>query len=112
MNSIIESFSFFQKKQYPPGFSKNEKRGLRRASERFPTKQGLLYYTAKGQSTRRQVSLSGQEQQRILESCHSSTEGKFCNLVLIHYIRSRYSTFALKTMLHADVPTKSLDLKC
>ncbi len=82
------TFGFLTFHCYPIGFSKKEKRILRRkCQEHFRVKRGLLYYSAlrkceadaaKRQGKRmkqewRRVPKTG-ERKRILESCHSSVK--------------------------------------
>ena len=76
--------------RYPAGFSKNQKKVLRRKSqEHFRVKRGLLFYSglprsqaddAKRQGKRvdrewRQVPQTEEKRERIIQSCHSSLEG-------------------------------------
>ena len=90
MDEYEEIHEFLTFQQYPNGFSKNQKRVLRRRSQNhFRVKRGLLFYSrvsqteaddAKGQGKRldrewRQVARSEAQRERIIHSCHSSLEG-------------------------------------
>ena len=85
-------YDFIGNHSYPTGFSKNEKRILRRkCQEHFCVRNGLLYYAARGKETKddqkwREVARSVEDRERIMQSCHSSDEGKstpkFNNLIL------------------------------
>ena len=90
MDEYEEIHEFLTFQQYTNGFSKNQKRVLRRTSQNhFRVKRGLLFYScvpqteaddAKGQGKRldrkwRQVARSEAQRERIIHSCHSSLEG-------------------------------------
>ncbi len=64
-------YSFLSKHQYPAGFGKNEKRGLRRKAKNYKVERGLLFYRQKGNQEWRQIPRSDSERQRILEACHA-----------------------------------------
>ena len=63
--------------RYPAAFKKNDKRNLRRKSTVFAEKCGELYYTGGKTSTGiwRRVVLHLEERRKILDACHSSSEG-------------------------------------
>ena len=84
--------------RYPTGFSKHQKRVLRRKSQdHFRFKQGLLFYSTKRRvdgkrQEWRQVPRTVAEQQRIIQTCHSLVEGKHAKLsdltlLAIHVVR-------------------------
>ena len=80
-------YEFLLYHRYPTGFSKNQKRILRRKSqEHFRVKQGLLFYSrvprskTHGHRDWKQVPRTAQDQERIIEACHSSLEGKLKQL--------------------------------
>ena len=90
MKDDDEIYEFLTFHRYPAGFSKNQKRVLRRKSqEHFRVKRGLLFYSglprsqaddAKRQGKRvdrewRQVPQTEEKRERIIQSCHSSLEG-------------------------------------
>ena len=63
-------------KRYPVGYDKNKKRTLRRkATNHFKVKDGSLYYSLDGKTEWKKVVRTPEEKRRVLESCHSSTEG-------------------------------------
>ena len=69
-------YQFIVNHSYPTGFSKNQKRVLRRkCQERFCIRSGLLYYAGEDKKWR-QVARSVEDRERIMQSCHSSAEGK------------------------------------
>ena len=86
-------YEFLTFHRYPTGFSKNQKRVLRRKSqEYFRVKWGLLFYSkvpksravgCKGRVDRewRKVPRTVQEQERIVRACHSSVEGRQESLI-------------------------------
>ena len=74
-------YNFLVSHCYPTGFSKNQKRILRRkCQERYCVKSGLLYYGVTRDDDDdqqwRQVARSVEDRERIMKSCHSSAEGK------------------------------------
>ena len=76
-------YKFLESHQYPPGYTKNQKRCLRRkAQEHFQTTNGILYYSkepAGSQAVRewKQVPRSLVDKERILKSCHdNNTQGE------------------------------------
>ena len=76
-------YEFLESHQYPPGYTKNQKRYLRRkAQEHFQTTNGILYYSkesAGSQAVRewKQVPRSLIDKERILKSCHdNNTQGE------------------------------------
>ena len=79
-------YDFLTFHRYPTGFSKNQKRVLRRKShDHFRVKRGLLFYSTKrgvdGQRREwRQIPRTVAEQERIIRTCHSSVEGKQAKL--------------------------------
>ena len=90
MQEYVEIHEFLSLNQYPTGFSKSQKRVLRRRSQNnFRLKRGLLFYSrvskteaddAKRHGKRldrewRQVARSEAQRERIIQSCHSSLEG-------------------------------------
>ena len=82
MEVYNQVYQFLRYQRYPSGFSKNQKRVLRRKSqENFCVKKGLLYYAVSrrkrndGKREWRQVPRTQQDINRILHSCHDSLEG-------------------------------------
>ena len=72
--------------RYPTGFSKNQRRIIRRKCiEHFRAEDGVLYYSASKVSksascqdrTWKIVVRTEEERRRIIESCHSSPHGKY-----------------------------------
>ena len=59
--------------RYPAGFSKNQKRALRRKCKNFEVKAG---YCKPGTDVWKQVPRTREEVRKILDSCHASVEGK------------------------------------
>ena len=90
MDEYEEIHEFLTFQQYPNGFSKNQKRVLRRSQNHFRLKRGLLFYSrvsqteaddAKGQGKRldrewRQVARSEAQREHIIHSYNSSLEGR------------------------------------
>ncbi len=82
-----EVLDFLSYKSYPEGYSKNQNRQLRRkCQQNFCIQHGLLFYAKTSISSGmkqewRQVVKGEEEQKQVLESCHSSVEGKYmCKL--------------------------------
>ena len=91
-------YEFLTFHRYPTGFSKNQKRVLRRKSQdHFRVKRGLLFYSTKRRADGerrqwRQVPRTVAEQERIIRACHSSVEGKQAKLsdlilLALHVVR-------------------------
>ena len=78
-----EIYDFLAYRRYPNGFSKNQKRILRRKNAaHFRVRRGMLFYSKMPKSVSggkklqwRQVPRTTEEKNRILEACHSSNEG-------------------------------------
>ena len=64
---------YVQLKQYPEGASTNQKRSLRRKSEKFVLRDGLLYYSSSG--TLRQWISSKEKQNQVIAACHTDNLG-------------------------------------
>ena len=78
MNDYEELYHFCSTGTYPTGFSKNEKRALRRKCQgRFKVERGCLYHRNKADWM--QVPRDSEHVQGILESCHSSLEANCYN---------------------------------
>ena len=84
-------YTLLRHHEYPPGFSKSEKRGLRRkATTNYKVERGLLFYRRKGGNAQewKQVPRSTEETRRILEVCHALPEGMvplmLCYEFIIH----------------------------
>ncbi len=70
------SMKFYTWGQYPESFIKNQKRNLqRKANDNYNVERGILYYHQKGSSDWKQVPRTFEDKQKILISCHASTEG-------------------------------------
>ena len=69
-----ELYDYVARQQYPDGFSKDQKRVLRRKASKYKVEQGLLFYCCKNQHYK-QVIRTEQDKQRILEACHCLPEG-------------------------------------
>ena len=57
----------------PEGASTNQKRSLRRKSEKFVIRDGLLYYSSSG--TLRQWISSKEKQNQVIAACHTDNLG-------------------------------------
>ena len=64
---------YIQLKQYPEGASTNQKRSLRRKSEKFVFRDSLLYYLSSG--TLRQWIFSKEKQNQVIAACHTDNLG-------------------------------------
>lgn len=64
---------YLQLNQYPEGSTSNQKRSIRRKSEKFVVQDGLLLYHSGG--TQRQWISSKENQIQIMTACHSGTLG-------------------------------------
>ena len=88
MSQIIQAMDdyeavcdYLQYEKYPNGFSKNQRRVLRRKClERFKLESGVLYYSSQPKTSTerawRVTVKSRQEAERILQSCHADPHGK------------------------------------
>ena len=69
------------KPQYPAGFTKNRKRGLRQQATSFKEKDGVLYHKQAGPTggiiNMQRVVSSKQEQTRLIRACHVSTDANY-----------------------------------
>ena len=79
MDDYNEVYEFCVSHRYPAGCSKNEKRSLRRKCQKhYKVEKGVLFYRASDQHQQwREVPRDSQHIRRILNSCHSSLEGKW-----------------------------------
>ena len=55
MDDYDSIYTYLMSKIYPSGFTNKEKRGLRRKSQDFAIRTGLLYYIRDNQNSIRQV---------------------------------------------------------
>ena len=69
-------YDFLRYHRYPNGFTKCDKRALRRKATNYKVESGQLFYYHKSEQTWKQVPRSSTERIRILEACHSLPEGK------------------------------------
>ena len=90
MGDYNDIFTYLESKEYPNGFSKNQKRVMRRRCKDFQIKRGLLYYTSKADTGGdcRQVPRSNEEAQRIIKSCHD--EGTYEYRISLNSFRGYY----------------------
>ena len=91
-------YNFLRHHKYPPGFSKSEKRGLRRkATTNYKVGNGLLFYRRKGGNAQewKQVPRSTEEIRRILEACHALPEGMVLHVQLQSILLHRLSDINL-----------------
>ena len=61
------------KASYPPGFTVNDKRGLRQQAASFEEKDGILYYRSHSNGSSaglRRVVVGQTEQERLVRACH------------------------------------------
>ena len=62
------------KPQYPSGFTKNQKRGLRQQATSFEEKDGVLYHKQAGPTagviSMQRVASSKEERTRLIRACH------------------------------------------
>ena len=75
-------YRFLARHEYPTGYSKNEKRALRRKATSYKVENSALFYmTKKGSAEWKQAPQSAEERDRILDTCHSLPEGSYvtCN---------------------------------
>ncbi len=82
-------FTYVVDGSYPDGYTKNERRSLRRKCNcHFMVQDGMLYYSSadvtkhspdKTKRGWRMVVRTERERRRIIESCHSSNQGKIHN---------------------------------
>ena len=70
-----EFYCFLSKHEYPTGFSKSQKQGLRRKATNYKVERDLLFYRMNERLEWKQVPRCGTEKRRILEACHSLPEG-------------------------------------
>ena len=77
MGDYEDIYLFSSKHTYPNGFSKNQKRALRRkCQDKFKVKRGCLNHCNDGQVDWKEVPRDNAHIERILECCHLSLEGK------------------------------------
>ncbi len=69
-------FHFLRSGEYPAGFSKNEKRALRRkAKDNYKVEKDALFYRPRGGSSWKKVPRFWKERERIIDVCHVLPEG-------------------------------------
>ena len=75
------------KPQYPAGFTKNRKRGLRQQATSFKEKDGVLYHKQAGPTggviNMQRVVSSKEERTRLIRACHVGTDA------MNHYRRDK-----------------------
>ena len=77
LNDYEAIYNFLFNHVYPEGFSKVQKRALRRkASDNYKVDRGQLFYKKSGTQNWKQVPRINRERRRILETCHGLPEGK------------------------------------
>ena len=84
-------YAYLNSGTYPTGFSKNQRRALRRKClEHFKVSAGTLYFSSESKSSIKEgkerkwktAVRTVNEKKRILEACHSNRQGNFsftCN---------------------------------
>ena len=81
----ISLFNLLKAGEYPPGFSKNQKYVLKRASKKYTICGGQLFY-----GTNRLVLRGKGEVDRIFAECHSSGGGHRGRDATIAKVKARY----------------------
>ena len=69
--SYGEIFTFIRDNQYPDGFSKDQKRNLRKKASKFFLEDSVLFYAGQRNSQPRRWIYDLEEQRRVLAACHS-----------------------------------------
>jgi len=98
-------YTYLRFQQYPEGFSKDQKRNFRRrCRNNFELDRGLLYFHTKGSKDLKQVPRSQAERERVLESCHSLTEGNVTMYIarIDKCVMSSYKNFYLVDVIWAS----------
>ena len=71
--------SYLRSVRYPPGFTANQKRGLRQQAAIFEEKDGLLFHSsvdsAIGKKHLRRVIVATTEKNRLIHACHDGIDG-------------------------------------
>ena len=68
-------YEFIANHSYPTGFSKDQKSLEKKVSRVICVRSGLLYYAGEDKKWT-QVARSFEDREQIMQSCHSSAEGK------------------------------------
>ena len=71
--------SYLRSVRYPPGFTANQKRGLRQQAAIFEEKDGVLFHSsvdsATGKKHLRRVIVATTEKNRLIHACHDGIDG-------------------------------------
>lgn len=64
-------FQYLRDNQYPEGWTKDQKRNLRKKAQKFFLDDGALFFVANENSEPKRRVHDKKEQERILHACHS-----------------------------------------
>ena len=64
-------FQYFRDNQYPEGWTKDQKRNLRKKAQKFFLDDGALFFVANENSEPKRWVHDKEEEERILHACHS-----------------------------------------
>ena len=89
-------YQFLRFGQYPEGFSKNDKRVLRRKSkENYQVVKDFLFYRPRRGREWKKVPRFQKERVRIIEVCHSLPEGSYAATECVkYYIKLYFACFS------------------
>jgi hypothetical protein len=71
LTAYEEVFHYLRDNEYPNFYNKDQKRNLRKRSQKFVLENGVLFYKGKDNSEPRRWVLNVDEQKKILTACHS-----------------------------------------
>ena len=92
-NAYDEVFLYLCDDSYPCGFTKDQKRDLRKKAQKFVLENGALFYVGQGNNQPRRWVHNVDEQWKILTACHTDK-------LAGHFSRDRYhqQNFTLKEL--------------